>query len=286
MTKTKLLALGTLVLLCAGAGWFWQSQQLQRMRAENARLAETAAEADSLREEVTRLRQQQVDPAELERLRQSQSELLRLRGEASRLRQQLKEAELARRNAALAKESPPASAPAEEAVSPVVTYSATLRTKLASGQTLITGGWATAEGKRTLVLVEPVVGGPDAPGIVTIQTRFAEMPEDVFSKSGFDWMKTGTKESSAQSILNADQAAHLVATLEGSQGVDVLSAPKVQTLDGHRARVESTTVRTLGPGETHALEPVVNFVPTISADGRSVDLTVIAQLKLQSAKAR
>ena len=285
MTRPKLLALGAFVLACLTAGLFWQQQELRRLRAENARWLANGGELDSLRAELARLQQAQIDPTELERLRQSQSELLRLRGEVSRLRRQLKDSELARRSAPV-KDAPPASAPADEATPPVETYSASLRAILASGHTLVTGGWATGGGKRTLLLVEPVIGGADMPGTVTIQTRFAEMSEEVLSKAGLDWMKTGAKESSVQSVLDPEQAAHLVATLEATRGVDVLSAPTVSTLDGRQARIEHTTMRTFGPGETHALGPVVNFVPNLSADGRSVDLTITAQLKLESPKAR
>jgi len=285
MTRSKLLAFGVLVFACLTAGLYWQHRQLQRLRGDDAQLLANGAELDSLRDEVSRLRQSQVDPAELERLRQGQAELLRLRGEASQLRRQLKEAEQAR-GISPAKEPPPVPAPAEVPFSPVETYSATLRARLASRQTLVTGGWPTADGKRTLLLVEPVIGEAEMAGQVTIQARFAEMPEDVLIKAGLDWMKSDAKESTAQSILDPEQAAHLLATLENSLGVNVMSAPKVSTLDGRQAQVKTVNLRTFGPGETHELGPVVDVVPNLSADGRSVDLTVIAQLKLESTKTR
>jgi type II secretory pathway component GspD/PulD (secretin) len=137
-----------------------------------------------------------------------------------------------------------------------------------------------------LVLIDSVIGGPDMPGMVTIQARFAEMPEDVLSKTGLDWMKSGTRESSSQSILDSEESAHLVATLENSQGVNVLSAPKVSALDGRQAQIKTVNLRTFGPGETHELGPVVDLVPHLSTDGRSVDLTVIARLKIESTRDR
>ena len=285
MNRPKLIACGVLVLACLTAGLYRQHQQLRRLRTDNVRLKANGAEQESLREENSRLRQSHADPAELERLRQSQSELLRLRGEVSRLRQQLKQAELARRIPP-AKGSSAESAPAEFPPSPVETYSATLRASLASRQTLVTGGWSTADGKRTLLLVEPIVGEAEMAGQVTIQARFAEMPEDVLIKAGLDWMKSDAKESTAQSILDPEQAAHLLATLENSSGVNVMSGPKVSTLDGRQAQIKTVNLRTFGPGETHELGQVVDVVPNLSADGRSVDLTVIAQLKLESPKAR
>jgi hypothetical protein len=274
-----------LALLSAGAGLFWQQQQLRRSREENAQGRARAAELDSLREEVARLRQTQIDPAELQRLRQLQSEMLRLRGETSQLRRQLKEEQQAKR-AAPAQASSPTSAPAEAPVSPVETYSANLRASLLSGQTLVAGGWSTADGKRTLLLVEPVIGGADMPGTITIQARFAEMPEEVLSKTGLGGIKSNTKESSAHSILNPELAAQLVATLQSSEGVNILSVPSVSTLDGRQAQIKTVNLRTFGPGETHEMGPVVNIVPNLSPDGRSVELNVIAQLKLESVQAR
>jgi hypothetical protein len=285
MTRPKLLAFAALLLACLTAGLYWQHRQLQRLRADHARLLADGAGQESLREEISRLRQSQADSAELERLRQSQSELLQLRAEVSRLRHQLKEAELARRIPP-AKESQPISAPAEAPLSPVETYSASLRASLASRQTLVTGGWSTADGKRTLLLLEPVVGEGEMAGQVTIQARFAEMPEDVLAKVGLDGMKSDAKESTAQSILGPEQAAHLLAALENSPGVNVMSAPRVSTLDGRQAQIKTVNLRTFGPGEIHELGPVVDVVPYLSADGRSVDLTVIAQLKLESSRAR
>jgi hypothetical protein len=134
MTRPKLLTFGVVMLVfaCLTTGLFWEHHQLQRMRADNARLLANGVELDSLKDEISRLRQAQPGPAELERLRQGQAELLRLRGEASRLRQQLKEAELVKRDLP-AKESPRESAPAGEAVSPVETFSASIRATLASG---------------------------------------------------------------------------------------------------------------------------------------------------------
>ena len=281
LTRPKLIAGGVFVLACLTAGLYWQHQQLRRLRADNVRLLADGAGQESLRQEISRLQQSHADPAELERLRQSQSELLRLRGEVSRLRQQLKQAELAGRIPP-AKGSSAEAAPAEVPPSPVETYSASLRASLASKQTLVTGGWPTADGKRTVLLVEPVIGEAEMAGQVTIQTRFAEMPEDVLIKAGLDWMKSDARESTAQSILDPEQAAHLLATLENSPGVNVMSAPKVSTLDGRQAQIKTVNLRTFGPGETHELGPVVDVVPYLSADGRSVNLTVIAQLKLES----
>ena len=118
MTKPRLFTFAALLVAGCAGFLFWQQQGLRRLRADNARLLANATELDSLREEVSRLRQTQADAAELERLRQTQAELLRLRGETSQLRRQLKEEQQARRAPAAklpstprAATSPPASRP-------------------------------------------------------------------------------------------------------------------------------------------------------------------------------
>src|SRR5437867_3464231 len=67
----------------------------------------------------------------------------------------------------------------------------------------------------------------------------------------------------------------LANALENTPGVNVLSAPKVSTLDGRQAQVKVGSLRTIG-GETYELGPIVDIVPRVSPDGVSVDLTIIA----------
>jgi hypothetical protein len=285
MKSTAFRVFAVCALLGMGAGLFWQQLQLRRAREENALQRARAAELESLREEVSRLRQTQIDPAELERLRQVQSEILRLRGETSQLRRQLKEEQQARRNTP-AKEAQTTKAPAEEFALRVENFSATLRASLPSGHNLITGGWTTANGKRTLVMVEPIIGESDQKGQVTIQTRFVEMPEEVLAKFGLNGLKVEGKESSGQFVLDPAQTAQLVAALEQTQGVDLLSLPNVTTLDDRQAQIKTVNLRTVAPGDTREIGPVVDVVPHLSPDGRTVDLSVSARLQLLSPPAR
>jgi len=281
MTKPKLLAIGGIVLACLAAGLFWQRQQLQRVRADNARLLANGAELDSSREEISRLRQAQADPAEFERLRQGQAELLRLRGEVSQLRRQLKDMEQGSRSAR-AKDSAPVSSLDEGESAPVETYTAAVRASLASKQTLITGGWAVPNNKRGLVLIEPAIGGDaDQAGQVIIQARFVELPEEALSKVGMDGLRSDGKESSAQFILTAEQSQAILSALQETQGVNFLSAPKISTLDGRQAQIKVGGTRTVN-GVVFEVGPSVDVVPHVSADGNLVDLTVIARLRYQT----
>jgi hypothetical protein len=279
MARPKSLVLVALLLACAGAGWFWQHQQLTRLRADHARLQASAAELDSLREELTRLRQTQVDPAELERLRQGQSELLRLRGETSRLRQQLQEERQAKRNVPA---NPGATPPVatEETPPPVETFKAVVSANVATGQTLVTGGWITPDGKRGLVLVEPSLSAtPGEARHVTLQARLVTLPEELLGQLGLDAQRTAEKETSASTVLHPDQAAALLQRLENTPGVDVLAAPKVSTLDGREASVKLLNTQT-GDEPPRDLGHTIDFVPQVSPDGASINLTVIARLRM------
>ena len=282
MKKLSVIMCVVLIVAMAG-GLFWQYQSLQSLRADNAKLEAAAAELDLLKDEAEQLRKGQSGAAEIEKARQAQSELLRLRGEVSQLREQLKK-ERDARSAAEKKASAPAVA--EETASPVETYTATLRVTLAPQQTLVTGGWKLPNGNRAIVMVEPsLIGNPGEPTQVAVQARFAEMPEEALEKIGLASLKSQGKESTAQSVLEPDQSQSLRDQLEATQGVNLLSAPKITTLDGRQAQIKTVNVRTIGDNQ-YEFGPVVDIVPKVSADGRSIDMTVIAHLKLESAKAR
>lgn len=279
MSKTKRVVGGALLLVCIPAGLLWHQQSIQRLEKENARWRDTAAQAEAWRDENTRLHQTQTDPATAERARLEQSELLRLRSEVAQLRRQLKEATA--RSAALSKAT--ATTTNAEPVSPVITYTATTRAPLSAKQTLVTGGWATTPGKRTLAFVtpEPLEGTADGKGQVSLQTIFVEAPDEVLTRLGFDKLKVDGKESDAQQILSNEKMQQMLKLLQETSGVDVLSAPKVTTLDGRQAQVKVVDLLPVG-GVSYEVGPSIDIVPNISADGTLVDLSVSAQLRLRS----
>jgi hypothetical protein len=267
-------------------GWFWQHRTVQKLRAENAALNAAAAELDLLKEEADGLRKGRVDAAEVERARQSQAELLRLRGEVSQLREQLKK-EREARGAAEKNAAARASLQnvAERQAVPVETFSATLRASLAPQQTLVTGGWTLPNGNRAIVFVEPALidasGNLAQPGEATqvvVQARFAEMPDEVLEHLNLQSMRTSGKESSAQTIMEPAQQQWLREQIEKSQGVNVLSAPRVVTMDGRQARIEVTRSQTVD-GTDYSVGPSLDVLPKISSDGRTLEMTVVARIR-------
>lgn len=275
---------GTVLALVLGL-LVWQVQVNRRLKAEREAASARAATLDELRDEIARLKQSQIDPAELERLRKNEAELLRLRGETAQLRQQLKTLRDSQA-AVAAKASAPAAPPVEAPAEPVQTFTSTVHVSLAPGQSLVTGGWTLPSGKRGVVLVEPVsidaagnvLAEPVSGGQLTIQARFVELPDDVMAKAGLDSLKADAKETSGHGVLDAQQARDMIALLESSQGVNVLSAPRVTTLDGRQAQIKVVNTRTIND-QPYEVGPSLDVVPRISADGRSTDLTVIARIR-------
>jgi hypothetical protein len=282
MNNSKLAAALAAVLVVLGAFVAWQSRAIQRLRAENPQLAELTAETERLRAENQRLSLSQSDAKELERLRKDQSELLRLRDELSRLRRQLKEAAVTK--AAPSRLPAPATAPeAPPPVSPVNTYQATVRAVLAPNQALVTGGWATGDGKRTFVLIQPEVLTEANPGgQVAVQSRFVEVPEETASEAGFEAVKAEGKDSAAQTILNEEQSRAAIAFFESKKGVNLLASPKVTTMDGRQAQIKSVSLKTID-GETYEMGPTVDVIPRLSADRSTIEMTVVATLRTLAA---
>ena len=282
MHNSKLVAALAVVLVALGAWVAFQYRVLQRLQTENRQLAELRAEAERLREENQRLSLNPADAKELEKLRKEQSELLRLRDELSRLRWQLKEAVATK--AAPSKAAAAAPPPTPEAppppVSPVDTYQATVQAVLAPNHALVTGGWATGDGKRTFVLIQPeVVSDANQGGQIAVQSRFVEMPDEVASETGFAALKAEGKHSVAQAVLNEEQSKAMVALLESKKGVSMLAAPRVSTLDGRQAQIKSVSLKTID-GETYEMGPTVDVTPRLSADQSRIEMNVTATLRV------
>ena len=277
----KLLCCVGLLLSIAGlTSLFWQHRTIEGLKSQ---LDAWKADAEASRGEIARLTIQQADLTQLQNSQAAQSELLRLRNEVSQLRREAGE-----KQRALSKQSNAAtpastsSATGEPPSSPVETYVANTHGVVAWQQTLVTGGWKVPSGKRALFFLEPhLEGDANQPRQVMLRTRVAELPEEVFAQLGLDSLKSDSKESSGQTILGSEQAATLLKTLEAATGVDLLSAPKIITMDGRQAQVRATSEKTLS-GETYETGPSVDVTPRISADGQAVDLAVSAQLRLLS----
>lgn len=282
MKNIGLLLIG-LLLVAVGGLLVWQHNIIHRLQTENASLRQATSELQALRDENARQSQGRIDPAELERLRAGQLELARLRGQVAQLRRQA--SEVAGKRPAPLFNTPPA-ATTETAAAPVETFTATTRVAVPWKQTLVTGGWTLPSGKRALVFIQPNPVEGDQTGQVDLQARIVEMPDATFTQLGLVGLKSGDKQSTASALLTAEQAAVLIKALEQTEGVNVISAPRVTTLNGRQAQVKVVDMKTAPSGEQYEVGPSIDLVPQISADRASVELSVSAHLSLPTTPAR
>ncbi|MEO6036388.1 MAG: hypothetical protein ABIQ35_14135, partial [Verrucomicrobiota bacterium] len=187
MKTVRRLSFGLLVFALTVI--IWQRAELGSLRNSSSTLRDSTAEFNRLRSENERLSKFEADSVDLARLREEHSELLRLRGETARLRQLLKS------QAANAKPRDGNSTPVVKP--PVETIAANVEAELAPRQTLVMGGWPAGDGKRTFLLVEPVLidaAGNEIPSNqakenaattqVLLQSQFAEVPEQFLQDLG------------------------------------------------------------------------------------------------------
>lgn len=266
-----------------------------RLREENLGLRVQSAKLAEIQRENERL-SNLVAQAERGRLSGEQlSELLKLRGEVGRLRADLRKA-LAAGHAAGANRDPTA-AKNEASDDSAQSYTAALTARIGEGQTLLTGGWSTASGKRTFVLMTPTVIPADAgaaqgsPGSgpaeaakasVRITGRMIEIPEAMLAQFGLDQLKADGHESSIQSVLAATDAAILLEAVHSPrEGVEV-NEGRISVPDGMEASMTSTP-ETAPAGQPEKLTFTFGLTPTLAADQKTVNLSLNTKVSRPSA---
>ena len=272
--KRSLIAVG-LAVVCVTA--FVQYQALRKLNAEGARLRALLADAHVRAEAESAARAQQPTDAELERLREERSELVRLRGQVAELRRDLKSMQQAmtRANNAAAAKTNIAAADLVQA------FVANVQATVPPQQTLVTGGWKMPGGKHTLFFIEPIVGGVDSPNQISVQTRIVELSEEALSRYGLTGLKSDAAETGGQLLLTEAQQRQIFGALEQEEGTDILAAPRLSTLSGRQAQIKVVNSHMTPAGEPFETGPILDLVPTVASDGRSVDMRVSAQVRLR-----
>jgi Flp pilus assembly secretin CpaC len=276
--KRSLLA-AVLAVVCISV--FVQYQGLRKLKAEGARLRALLAEAHARAEAESASRAQQPADSELERLREERSELVRLRGQVAELRRDLKSMQQA-----MARASSAASAAAKNgspSAEPVQTFVANVQATIPPQQTLVTGGWKLPSGKHALFFIEPMVGdaSSDSPGQISVQTRIVELSEEALTRHGLTGLKSDAAETGGQMLLTDAQQREILGALEQEEGTSVLAAPRVLSLSGRQAQIKVVETTMTPTGESFETGPVLDLVPTVAADGRSIDMRVSAQMRLR-----
>ncbi len=201
-------------------------------------------------------------------------ELARLRNEVTRLRNEQRLAPKAGSSPApklpLATNPPPAAL-----ASPVTTLTATLSANVGLGHALAFGGWTSpTPGKRIVGLLTPDVDA-SAPGAVMVATRLIEFPDAAMEQLGLQGLRTGQTHSQGQAHFTAEQLAALLKWAEQTDGVDMLTSPRIITRSGQAAQLAVQAY-----SDSTNTGPVINLTPTLDPTGASVRLDVGIELKL------
>lgn len=275
-------ALAVVVLLVLCLAMFVQYRTMRELKAEGARLRAELVDARA----VAEAQQAVVSPPGDAALSQAdQAELNRLRGQIAQLRREIKAAQ-----AGAKARSTTATAPTNQPASELVhRFVANIETTVPPGQTLVTGGWKLPSGKHGLFFIEPVAVDPagntvsDASSAnqIVVQTRIVEVPEETLSRHGLTALKNDAAETGGKMLLAQPELKALFSALEQEPEVNVLAAPRLITLSGRQAQIKIADAHTTPTGESYETGPVLDLVPSIAADGRSIDLRLSAEMRLK-----
>ncbi len=148
-------------------------------------------------------------------------------------------------------------------------FKTSFQVRLASGETVAFGGWASGPGKRTLALGTPVIDAQN--GQVTFSMHFIDAPEAVWNRLGLGDVKNDGRQSSQSSTLAVGQLDSILNAAKNEVGVDVLSTPSVATRDGSPSRIS------IGQESDPAGMISVNTTRKLTSDRSAVDLSLDAQ---------
>jgi len=149
-------------------------------------------------------------------------------------------------------------------------FKTSLRIRLASGETVVAGGWISGPGKRTLVLGTPVIDARN--GQVMFSMQFMDAPEAVWDRLGLGNVQGDGQQSSQSSTLAAGRLDAILNAARNETGVDILSAPRIVTRDGRAAQIS------IGQDSDPNGMISVNLTPKLTPDHSAVDLSLDARL--------
>ncbi len=280
--KTTVAVLGAAVL--AGTGtYLLQQRQTDRLRAENLSLLEQAQNLTELQRENERLSKVVAQPGQPPPPREQFAELLRLRGEVGQLRAGLRSALDA--NKSTASNQSPAAARNETGDDSAQPFTASFTARVGDGQTILAGGWSTAPGKRTFVLMTPAIHpadgatyvGPDSVAIpsatVTVEASAIEIPETMLAQFGLDQFKATGRDSPVPTFLSAVDAEALLKMVADAPDGVMVTGQRITTNDGIQAEV-STRADPSVNGEPAMPSRTIGLTPNLSADQKEVSMSI------------
>jgi hypothetical protein len=257
-----------------------QREQAADLFQQNSGLQQQMAVVKQAHDSVLELLRKQSE--QLQKLQSEKDEAIRLRGEVTRLRQQLKEQEAELANRA-ARQRTNASPTENAAYKPLVeSFRSVVQARLGWNQTLVTGGWKTKEGMHTFVLVDATKVSGEGPQQLELRTKYLEVPDDALANLGLAGLVSDKKDTTAHLTITREHMRALIKSLDGLPSTDLLSAPTITTLDGRQAQVKAVDVVKTPDGQQLEVGPSVDIVPSVTANGEFIDLTVLAHLNRRS----
>jgi RNA polymerase sigma factor (sigma-70 family) len=274
-----------------------QHESVEKLRAENRSLLEQNQNIADLQTENQRLSNLVAQARQPTLSKDQTAELMRLRGQVGLLRDELRKAQAANRATAAEQDTVPGKSdvPADAAQP----FTAAFTTRLGDKQTLVTGGWSTAPGMRTFMLMTPNIDPAegvttqvatdgskfDMPNAkVTFNTSTVELPETMLAQFGLDQLKADGNDSSVQSVLAAADADALIDALKTPPDNVWVSHGKITTADGMSASMsmigDSSDAGTPADGQY-----TIGLTPTLTADKTAVNLGVNLQVVRPSGSA-
>ncbi len=279
MTMLQKTVLGTALAAAVGVGIYEAREasrahvEVEMLRQQQAplvqRIDELSAALGKATNQLASLREDN------ERLSRNTSDLLRLRSEVGQLREQARTAAVEAQNE---DRISPAMLQVYSNVPPVKTLLATAVAKAAWGESIVTGGWKTESGKRGIVLTTLQLG--DDGKQVNINSKLLEYTDEAGEQLGLAGFAVDGQKSLNAHVLGLEESRTLWKAAEQVDGVEILIAPSVVTLSGRQAQVQIVDTHNLPSGEEYTTGPVLEFFPTVSPDGQSVQVTIGAQINL------
>lgn len=205
-----------------------------------------------------------------------QLEIARLRNEVTRLRGDLRTASVATNTTAPRRPLPVAPAAPTAPAPGIRQLAAKVSVQLPLGQTLAMGGWpGERPGERIISFMTPSTD-PSSPGAISVQSHLITVPDRLLDRLGLQDLRTAEHSSQGTAALDPARLAALLKHAEGENGVAVLSAPRIITINGQAATISVTQAH---PNGTQT-GPVISLTPTLDGTGANVRLDVNLDLKL------
>ena len=242
------LAVGALL---AAVSIAWQQRTIGRLRDENQSLRDRAEAV---------VVQPTADTAATNGPAPDQLEIARLRAEIVRLRQ----TQAKTLPAPIARATDPQPPAVNEPAVPLVDY--TINAQIPFGQTLVTGGWTMAPGKRMLVWMVPTLeskGGNNP--TITLQPTTVQVSDEALAALGMQDLQTDEGQAPKQLVFGSVAAKQMLENFKNQPGVEILAGGGVSSTPGIQSSVS------VNPSDSgNALK--YEFYSDLGADGQSVDL--------------